>query len=105
MYRFNVCDKPYVKKGALTNHLKKVHNISVSPTKKEFMNISCNSDLEKDLETENSVLQDYAKELDKEDEADELEITLGMKSTVTFDASVLTAKSTTEEPRSYNHPP
>ena len=98
MYKCNVCDKPYIKKGALTNHLKKVHNLSMSPTKKEFMDISCNSELENDLEKENSVLIDYAKELDKKDEADELEIMLGMKSTVTFDASILTAASATQEP-------
>ena len=98
MYRCNVCDKPYIKRGALTNHLKKVHNLSMSPTKKEFMDSSCNSNSEKDLDTENSVLVDYAKELDMKDEADELEIMLGMTSTVTFDASVLTAASSIEEP-------
>ena len=95
MYRCNVCDKPYIKKGALTNHLKKVHNLSMSPTKKEFMDTSNNSDIEDDLERDNTVLVDYAKELDEKDEADELEVMLGMKSTVSFDASVLIRGSNT----------
>ena len=97
MYRCNVCDKPYIKKGALTNHLKKVHNLSLSPTKKEFMDTSNKSDIENDLERDNTVMVDYAKELDEKDEADELEAMLGMKSTVNFDASVLTRGSNTKE--------
>ena len=98
MYKCNVCDKPYIKKGALTNHLKKVHNLSMSPTKKEFMDISSNSDFEKDLNTENEVMLDCAKELDVKDDDNELEIMLGMKSTISFDASVLTRASKTEGP-------
>ena len=57
------------------------------------MDTSNNSDLER----ENTVLLDYAKELDEQDEADELEAMLGMKSTVSFDASVLTRATNTEE--------
>ena len=52
------------------------------------MDISCSSDLDNDLDKENSVLLDNAKDLDEKDAADELEIMLGMKSTVTFDTSV-----------------
>ena len=37
-------DKPYFKKGALTTHKKKAHNISNNITKKEFMAISTNND-------------------------------------------------------------
>ena len=97
MYKCNVCDKPYVKKGALTNHLRKVHNLTMSPSKKQFMDTSCSSDLENDLDKENSVLLDNAKDLDEKDAADELEIMLGMKSTVTFDTSVLTRANTTKK--------
>ena len=98
VYKCNVCDKPYIKKGALTNHLKKVHNLSMSPNKKEFMDISNNSDINDDLDKENSVILEHAKYLNEKDNAEELEIMLGMKSTVSFDASVLTAASSTEEP-------
>ena len=62
------------------------------------MDISCSSDLDNDLDKENSVLLDNAKDLDEKDAADELEIMLGMKSTVTFDTSVLTRANTTEKP-------
>ena len=97
MYRCNVCDKPYVKKGALTTHLKKVHNISISPTKKDFMDISNTSDLVDDLDKDNSFILGHARDLNKKDDAEELDIMLGMKSQVSFDASVLTAPSLTEE--------
>ena len=97
MYRCNVCDKPYVKKGALTTHLKKVHNISISPTKKDFMDISNTSDLVDDLDKDNSFILEHARDLNKKDDAEELDIMLGMKSQVSFDASVLTAPSLTEE--------
>ena len=43
-YNCNKYDKPYIKKGALTNHMRKVHSISKSPVKEEFMDISNNSE-------------------------------------------------------------
>ena len=95
MYRCNVCDKPYIKKGALTNHLKKVHNISISPTKKDFMDISNISD---DLDKDNSFILEHARYLNRKEDAEELDIMLGMKSQVSFDSSVLTAPSPTAEP-------
>ena len=39
-YNCNECDKPYIKKGAMKNHLKRVHNISKSPINKGFMDIT-----------------------------------------------------------------
>ena len=41
-YKCNKCDKPYLKKGALTTHIKKAHNYSKNITKKEFMAIFTN---------------------------------------------------------------
>ena len=38
------CDKPYFRKGALTTHIKKDHNISNTITKKEFKTIYTNSE-------------------------------------------------------------
>ena len=43
-FKCNHCDKPYIKKGALTNHMSKVHLLVKSPIKKSFMDISTNSD-------------------------------------------------------------
>ena len=42
-YKCNKCDQPYFKKGALTSHIKKAHNIYNNITKKEFMAISTNN--------------------------------------------------------------
>ena len=96
-YKCNECDKPYIKRGALTNHLKKVHNLPTSPTKKEFMDISNNSDSDDELDTENSVLLEHAKDLDRKDDAEELDVMLGMKSTVTFDATILNQADKSEK--------
>ena len=43
-YTCNKCDKPYFKKGSLTTHIKKPHNISKNIAKKEFMTISTNNE-------------------------------------------------------------
>ena len=43
-YKRNKCDKPYFKKGALTTHIRKAHNISNNNTKKELMAISTNNE-------------------------------------------------------------
>ena len=61
-------DKPYL--GALTHHMKKVHNISKTTTKKEFMEISTNNESDNNdtnieidkLEVENSFMLENAKE-------------------------------------------
>ena len=45
-YKCNKCDKPYFKKGALTTHIKKAHNISNSITKKELKAVSTNNELD-----------------------------------------------------------
>ena len=58
------------KKGALTNHMKKAHNISKTTTKKEFMETSANNEsYHKDtsikidkLEVENSFMLEHTKE-------------------------------------------
>ena len=101
------CDKPYIIKGALTNHLRKVHKITKSPTKKDLMDISTNSDsdindtviqLDDVFEAEKTAILEQAKDLDRKEEADELQIILGMTSTMSFDTSVLTRASEAEEP-------
>ena len=69
-YKCKTCDKPYLKKGALTNHMKKAHNIFKTTTKKEFMEISTNNEsdnndtnIETDkLDVENSFMLEHAKE-------------------------------------------
>ena len=43
-FKFNKCDKHYLKKGKLTTHIKKAHNISNNITRKEFMAISTNNE-------------------------------------------------------------
>ena len=45
-YKCNNCDKPYLKKSALTTHIKKAHKISNNIIKKEFMAISTNNELD-----------------------------------------------------------
>ena len=50
-YKCNKCDKPYFKKGALTTHIKKAHNISNYITKKEFMAISTNNESDNNNKT------------------------------------------------------
>ena len=62
--------KPFFKKGAFTNHMKKAHNISKTTTKYRFMKISENIDLYNNdinievdkLEMENSFILENAKE-------------------------------------------
>ena len=76
----------------------KVHKILVSPTKKEFMDISNSSDPADDLDKDNSFILEHARDLNRKDDAEELEIMLGMRSQVNFDASVLTAPSPDAEP-------
>ena len=61
---------PTLKKGALTNFMTKVHNISKTTTKKEFMEISTNNESDNNdtnieidkLEVENSFMLENAKE-------------------------------------------
>ena len=43
-YKCNKCDKPYLKKDALTTHIMKAYNISNKITKKEIMAISTNNE-------------------------------------------------------------
>ena len=43
-----------------------------------------------DLETDKTLILEHAHDLDKKEDADELEAMLGMKSTVQFDTSILT---------------
>ena len=50
-YTFNKCDKPFFRKGALTTHIKKAHNILNKITKKELMAVSTNN--ESDNNTKN----------------------------------------------------
>ena len=47
-YNCTDCDKPYVKKGALTNHMKNIHGKQAPPAKKEFLDNTTYSDLDKD---------------------------------------------------------
>ena len=48
-FKCDKCDKPYVKKGAMTNHKLKVHNITKSPLKTGFMDLSSNSEHDKNI--------------------------------------------------------
>ena len=43
-YKCSKCDKSYFKKGALTTHIQKAHNISNKITNKELMEISTNNE-------------------------------------------------------------
>ena len=106
-YKCYECDKPYIKKGAPTNHMRKVHSISKSPVKKEFMDISNNSESDindtinkedDELELDKTCLLEHAKDLDRKEESEELEVILGMKSTLSFDDSVLTQANVAEDP-------
>ena len=99
------CDKPYIIKGALTNHLRKVHKITNSPTNKGFMDISTNSDsdsndtvtqLDDVFEADKTAMLEQAKDLDRKEEAEERQIILDMTSTMSLDTSVLASE--TEEP-------
>ena len=47
-FNCNECDKPYVKKGAMTNHRLKVHNMTKSPLKTGFKDISSSSEHDED---------------------------------------------------------
>ena len=91
MYKCNVFDKPYVIKGALTNHLRKVHNLTISPTKKNFMDISSTHDLDDDdeLELDNTIMIEQAEEQDLKEAADELDLIYNMTNTINFNSSVL----------------
>ena len=66
-YKCNECDKPYVKKGAMTNHEKKVHNITRPPLKTGFMDVSSCSDTDE-------FKLDHDEEQDLKRAADELEL-------------------------------
>ena len=97
LYNCNECDKPYIKKGALTSHTRKVHSKSKSPVTKEFMDFSNKSESDNN-DIINKEDDEFELDLDKKDAAEELEVILGMKSTMSFDASVLTQASGAEEP-------
>ena len=76
--------------------MKKAHTISKTTTKKEFIEISTNiesvnndTNIEIDkLEVEHSFILEHAKEQEYIDEDNELEIILGMTSTVNLDTSI-----------------
>ena len=51
-----------------------------------------------EFELDTTCLLEHAKDLDKKDDAEELDVILGMKSTMSFDASMLTQASRAEEP-------
>ena len=75
-YKCNKCDKPYFKKGALTTHIKKAHNISNNITKKEFMAISTNNESDnnnKNIEV-NKLEVEHAKEQELVDNENKPEI-------------------------------
>ena len=65
-YKCNQCDKPYLKKGSLTTHIKKAYNISNNITTKELMAISTNNESDNNnkyievdkLEVENAIEQE-----------------------------------------------
>ena len=92
-FKCNQCDKPYVKKGALTNHMSKVHLILKSPEKKSYMDISTSDK----METEKTFMADIASKKDtemkqeQEAAADELEVMQNMNSLIDFESSILTS--------------
>ena len=47
-YECNLCQKPYVKKGCLTKHLKNVHNVNDLDAEKEFLDSTSYSELDRD---------------------------------------------------------
>jgi hypothetical protein len=61
-FKCNLCDKPYVKNGALTNHMKKVHLIIKSPVKTSFMDISTDDE----MDSEKTFMADVASKKDTE---------------------------------------
>ena len=65
-YKFNKCDKPYFKKGDLTTHIKKAHNISNNITKNELIAISTNN--ESDINNKNIEVDKLEVEQAKEQE-------------------------------------
>ena len=81
-YKCNECDKHYVNKGAMTNHEKKVHNITKPPLKTGFMNISSYSDTD-EFKLDNDEEQDLKRA------ADELELIANMASQIDFNSSAL----------------
>ena len=95
-YKCNKCDKHYFKKGALTTHVKKTHNISNRKTKKEFMAISTNNESDnnnnnnnnKNIEV-NKLEVEHAKEQEVDNE-NKPKIMLGMKITVNYDTFIST---------------
>ena len=87
--------------------MRKVHSISKSPAKQEFLDILNNSEsdnndiINKDddeFELDKTCLLEHAMDLDKKDDAEELEVILGMQSTMSIDDSVLTQALKAEEP-------
>ena len=105
-YQCNKCDKHYFKKGALTTHVKKTHNISNSKTKKEFMAISTNNESDnnnnnnnnKNIEV-NKLEVEHAKEKEVDNE-NKPKIMLGMKITVNYDTFISTPVAVvTKEPK------
>ena len=61
IYECNVCRKPYVKKGCLTNHMKNVHKLIDSNTEQGFLDSTSYSELDRDetiLRTVGQVLTD-----------------------------------------------
>ena len=58
-YKCDQCDKLFVRKGNLSNHLRNVHNQNDSPTPDGFLD---NTSYSEELDTENTVLLDFARE-------------------------------------------
>ena len=63
-YMCSECNKPYVKKGAMANHKKKVHHMTKSPLKTGFMDLSSYIDNDNEFELEKTMMAEYAKEQD-----------------------------------------
>ena len=94
-YKCKNVKKPYFKKGALTTHRKKAHNISNNITKNEFMAIFTNNELDnnnKNNEVEKLEVE-HAKNQELVDNEKKLKIMLVMKITVNFYTSILSLVS------------
>ena len=98
-YMCSECNKPYIKKGAMTNHKKKVHNMTKSPLKTGFMDLSSYSDNDDEFELEKTMMAEYAKEQDLKETENELELISNMTNTINFNSSVLLSNVEAEMPK------